>query len=97
MKAIQVSKVGGPEVLELVDIPTPEPKPNEVLVQIKAAGVNFIDVYYREGQYPAPLPFILGQEGAGVVGTIGSEVSNVKPGDRVAYTCLLYTSPSPRD
>jgi NADPH2:quinone reductase len=89
MKAIQVSKVGGPEVLELVDIPTPEPKPNEALVQIKAAGVNFIDVYYREGRYPAPLPFILGQEGAGVVITIGSEVSNVKPGDRVAYTSVL--------
>jgi len=89
MKAIQVSKVGGPEVLELVDIPTPAPKPNEAVVQIKAAGVNFIDVYYREGRYPAPLPFILGQEGAGVVTTIGSEVSNVKPGDRVAYTGVL--------
>jgi len=89
MKAIQVSKVGGPEVLEFVDIPTPEPKPNEVTVQIKAAGVNFIDVYYREGRYPAPLPFILGQEGAGIVSTLGSEVSNVKPGDRVAYTGVL--------
>jgi NADPH2:quinone reductase len=89
MKAIQVSKVGGPEVLGLVDIPTPEPKPNEAVVQIKAAGVNFIDVYYREGRYPAPLPFILGQEGAGVVSTIGSEVSNIKPGDRVAYTGVL--------
>jgi NADPH:quinone reductase len=89
MKAIQVSKVGGPEVLELVDIPTPEPKPKEAVVQIKAAGVNFVDVYYREGRYPAPLPFILGQEGAGVVSTIGSEVSNVKPGDRVAYTGVL--------
>ena len=89
MKAIQVSKVGGPEVIELVDVPTPEPKPNEAVVQIKAAGVNFIDVYYREGRYPAPLPFILGQEGAGVVSTIGSEVSNVNPGDRVAYTGVL--------
>ena len=89
MKAIQVSRVGGPEVLELVDTPTPEPKPNEAVVQIKAAGVNFIDVYYREGRYPAPLPFILGQEGAGVVNTIGSEVSNLKPGDRVAYTGVL--------
>ncbi|MFN2512523.1 MAG: quinone oxidoreductase [Pyrinomonadaceae bacterium] len=89
MKAIQVSKVGGPEVLELVDISTPEPKPNEAVVQVKAAGVNFIDVYYREGRYPAPLPFILGQEGAGVVTTLGSEVSNVKPGDRVAYTGVL--------
>lgn len=89
MKAIRVSKVGGPEVLELVDIAAPKPKPNEAVVQIKAAGVNFIDVYYREGRYPAPPPFILGQEGAGVVTTIGSEVSNVKPGDRVAYTGVL--------
>jgi NADPH:quinone reductase len=86
MKAIQVSKVGGPEVLELVDIPTPEPKPNEAVVQIKAAGVNFIDVYYREGRYPAPLPFVPGQEGAGVVTAIGADVSNVKPGERVPYT-----------
>jgi len=86
MKAIQVSKVGGPEVLEFVDIPVPEPKANEAVVQIKAAGVNFIDVYYREGRYPASLPFVAGQEGAGVVTTIGSEVSSVKPGDRVAYT-----------
>jgi NADPH2:quinone reductase len=89
MKAIQVSKTGGSEVLELVDIPTPEPKANEAVIQIKAAGVNFIDVYYREGRYPAPLPFVLGQEGAGVVSTIGSEVSGVKPGDRVAYTGTL--------
>jgi NADPH:quinone reductase len=89
MKAIQVSRVGGPEVLEFVDVPAPEPKLNEAVVQIKAAGVNFIDVYYREGRYPAPLPFILGQEGAGVVSTIGSEVSNVKPGERVAYTGVL--------
>jgi len=86
MKAIQVSKVGGPEVLELVDILVPEPNANEAVVQIKAAGVNFIDVYHREGRYPSPLPFVAGQEGAGVVSTIGSDVSNVKPGDRVAYT-----------
>jgi NADPH:quinone reductase len=86
MKAIQVSQVGGPEVLNLVDLPIPEPKPNEALVQIKAAGVNFIDVYFREGRYPAPLPFVNGQEGAGGVSKTGSEVSNVKVGDRVAYT-----------
>jgi NADPH2:quinone reductase len=89
MKAIQVSRVGGPEVLELADIPAPEPKPSEAVVQIKAAGVNFIDVYYREGRYPAPLPFIPGQEGAGVVNTIGSEVLTVKPGDHVAYAGVL--------
>ena len=89
MKAIQVTKVGGPEVLALVDLPTPEPKPNEALVQIKAAGVNFIDVYFREGRYPAPLPFIVGQEAAGIVSATGSGVTNVKPDDRVAYSGIL--------
>ena len=86
MRAIQVSQTGGPEVLTAVDVAVPTPKPNEALVQIKAAGVNFIDVYFREGRYPAPLPFINGQEGAGVVTEVGSEVTTVKPGDRVAYT-----------
>ena len=86
MLAIQVSQVGGPEVLTLVDLPIPAPKPDEAIVQIKAAGVNFIDVYFREGRYPAPLPFINGQEAAGIVTSIGEEVSEVKPGDRVAYT-----------
>ena len=86
MNVIQVSQVGGPEVLKLVDLPVPEPKPNEALVQIKAAGVNFIDVYFREARYPATLPFVPGQEGAGIVTAVGSEVSNVKTGDRVAYT-----------
>ena len=86
MLAIQVSQVGGPEVLTLVDLPVPTPQPGEAIVQIKAAGVNFIDVYFREGRYPAPLPFINGQEAAGIVTSVGSEVSNIKPGDRVAYT-----------
>ncbi|HKR21375.1 MAG TPA: quinone oxidoreductase [Pyrinomonadaceae bacterium] len=89
MKAIQVSQVGGPEVLTLVDLPIPKPKPNEAVVQIKAAGVNFIDVYFREGRYPSPLPFINGQEGAGVVTEVGSEVSTLQVGDRVAYTSAL--------
>src|SRR6266481_5966879 len=89
MKAIQVSKTGGPEVLTLVDLPVPTPKPNEALVKITAIGVNFIDVYFREGRYPAPLPFINGQEAAGVVTATGSDVRNVKPGDRVAYTGSL--------
>jgi NADPH2:quinone reductase len=86
MKAIQISQVGGPEVLELVDLPAPAPQPNEAVVQIKAAGVNFIDVYFREGRYPATLPLTLGQEAAGVVTAIGSDVTNVAIGDRVAYT-----------
>src|SRR5260370_35280774 len=81
MKAIQVSQVGGPEALTLVDLPTPEPKLNEALVQIKAAGVNFIDVYFREGRYPAPLPFVVGVEAAGVVTAVGSEVKSVKTGE----------------
>ncbi|MEO8436246.1 MAG: quinone oxidoreductase [Pyrinomonadaceae bacterium] len=89
MKAIQVSRVGGPEVLELVDVPTPEPKANEAIVQIKAAGVNFIDVYFREGRYPAPLPFINGQEAAGVVTLVGCDVTSVRAGQRVAYTSTL--------
>ena len=76
-------------MLALVDLPAPKPKPNEAVVQIKAAGVNFIDVYFREGRYPAQLPFIIGQEAAGVVTEVGSEVKLFKPGDRVAYTSAL--------
>src|SRR5947207_6403380 len=89
MKAIQVSQVGGPEVLTLVDLPQPTPKPNDVIVEIKAAGVNFIDVYFREGRYPTPLPFINGQEAAGLLVAVGSDVTTVRPGDRVAYTGAL--------
>lgn len=89
MKAIQAQKTGGPEVLTLVDLPVPEPKPNEAVVQIKAIGLNYIDVYVREGRYPAPLPFVDGQEAAGVVTEVGAEVKSVKPGDRVAYTGVL--------
>ena len=75
MQAIQVSRVGGPEVLTVADLPVPSPKPNEALVEIKAAGVNFIDVYFREGRYPTQLPFVNGQEAAGVVVQTGSEVT----------------------
>jgi len=89
VKAIQVTQTGGPEVLTLVELPLPKPKPNEALVQIKAAGVNFIDVYFREGRYPAPLPFVVGQEAAGVVRAAGADVSNVQVGDRVAYSGVL--------
>lgn len=89
MQAIQVSQTGGPEVLVPVDLPVPTPKPNEALVNIKAAGVNFIDVYVREGRYPTPTPFVNGQEAAGVVTEVGSEVTTLKPGDRVAYTSAL--------
>ena len=86
MNAIQVQKHGGPEVLTLVDIPVPKPKPHEAVVKVSAAGVNFIDVYLREGRYPSPLPFISGQEASGIVSEIGADVKLFKPGDRVAYT-----------
>jgi NADPH2:quinone reductase len=89
MKAIQVKQPGGPEVLELVDVPVPESKANEAVVKLAASGVNFIDVYQREGRYKVPLPFVLGQEGAGVVTAVGSNVTSVKAGDRVAWTGLL--------
>ena len=89
MKAIQVKQPGGPEVMELSDLPVPEPKANEAVVKLTASGVNFIDVYHREGRYKVPLPFVLGQEGAGVVTATGADVRAVKKGDRVAWTGLM--------
>ena len=89
MLAIQVLETGGPEVLTPVERPIPTAKPNEAVVQIKAAGVNFIDVYFREGRYGALLPFVNGQEGAGIVTAIGADVGDVQIGDRVAYTGSL--------
>lgn len=86
MKAIQVPRTGGVEVLTLVDIPVPKPKPNEAVVKIAASGVNYIDVYFREGRYPITPPFIIGQEASGIVSEVGSDVKDLKPGDRVAYT-----------
>jgi NADPH2:quinone reductase len=85
-KRIQFSTVGGPEVLEYVDFEPAAPGPQQVLVRNKAIGVNYIDTYFRSGLYPAPsLPSGLGTEGAGVVEAVGSEVSQFKVGDRVAY------------
>ena len=89
MKTIQVKQVGGPEAMELVELPVPQPKANEAVVKLAASGVNFIDVYIREGRYKAPLPFVLGQEGAGVITAVGAEVKSVKVGDHVAWTGLL--------
>ena len=89
MKAIQVKQTGGPEVMELVDLPVPEPKANEAVVKLAASGVNFIDVYHREGRYKVALPFTPGQEGAGVVTAVGTDVKSVKVGDRVAWSHLL--------
>jgi NADPH:quinone reductase len=89
MKAIQVKQPGGPEAMELVDLPVPEPKANEAVVKLAASGVNFIDVYNREGRYKVPLPFTPGQEGAGEVVSVGKDVKLVKTGDRVAWTSVL--------
>ena len=86
MKAIQVREPGGPEKMELVDIPTPQPGPRQALVRIAASGVNFIDVYFRTGLYKADVPISLGSEGAGTVESTGPDVTEVTPGDRVAYT-----------
>jgi NADPH:quinone reductase len=84
-KAIRLNKNGGPEVLEYVDVEVGEPGPGEARVRQHAIGVNFIDVYFRTGLYPMPLPSGLGQEGAGVVEAVGEGVTHVQPGDRVAY------------
>jgi NADPH2:quinone reductase len=89
MKAIQVQKTGGPEVLAPVELLVPRPKPKEAVVKISAAGVNFIDVYFREGRYPAASPFLDGQEAAGSVSEVGGEVDSFKAGDRVAFTGAL--------
>ena len=89
MKAIQVKHPGGPEAMELAELPVPNPKANEAVVKLAASGVNFIDVYVREGRYKAPLPVIPGQEGAGVVTAVGADVSSLKVGDRVAWTSVL--------
>jgi NADPH2:quinone reductase len=91
MKAIQVQKTGGPEVLTLVDLPVPKAKANEAVVKIAVSGVNFIDVYFREGRYPATLPFTDGQEAAGTVTEVGGDVKSVKVGDRVAYSNVMGT------
>jgi NADPH2:quinone reductase len=89
MRAIQVKQPGGPEAMELAELPVPEPKANEAVVKIAASGVNFIDVYQREGRYKVPLPFVIGQEGAGTVTKVGAEVETLKIGDRVAWCGIL--------
>ena len=86
-KAIRIFKTGGPEVMEYVDVEVGEPGPGEARVRQHACGLNYIDVYFRTGLYPQPLPAGLGMEGAGVVEAVGEGVTHVKPGDRVAYAC----------
>jgi NADPH2:quinone reductase len=85
MRAVIARMAGGPEVLDLVDLPTPEPGPGEVLVRHAAIGLNFIDVYHRTGLYPGEFPSRLGQEGAGTVEAVGKGVSRFRPGDRIGY------------
>ncbi len=85
MKAILVKQLGGPEAMELVDVPVPQPGHNQALVRIAASGVNFIDVYFRIGLYKSDLPIALGMEAAGTVEAIGAGVTEAAPGDRVAY------------
>jgi len=85
MKAIQVKETGGPEKMQLVEVPTPAPGPKQALVRIAASGVNFIDVYFRTGLYKADLPLTPGNEAAGTVEAVGPVVTEVSVGDRVAY------------
>jgi NADPH2:quinone reductase len=86
VKAIRIHAAGGPEVLRLEDVADPTPGPCEALVKIAAAGVNFIDVYFRTGLYPYAIPGTLGLEATGTVAAVGADVRDVRPGDRVAYT-----------
>lgn len=90
MKAIRVHATGGPEALQLDDVPTPSPRPGEVLFRVEAAGVNFIDIYQRSGAYKMATPFVPGQEAAGTITALGAGVSGHAVGDRVAcYTGAL--------
>lgn len=88
MNAIHVKEVGGPEKLELANVPAPTPGPRQALVKVAAAGVNFIDIYFRTGLYKSDFPIALGNEAAGTVEAVGAEVTEVAPGDRVAYAML---------
>jgi NADPH2:quinone reductase len=85
VQAVVVSRTGGPEVLELREMPPATPGRGELLVDVEAAGVNFIDVYQREGRYPMDTPFVAGCEGAGTVRVVGDGVDGLRPGDRVAW------------
>ena len=85
MRAALATRTGGPEVLEYAEVEVPAPGPGQVLVKVAAAGVNFLDTYYRAGVYPRPLPMVLGAEGAGVVAEVGEDVSGLAAGDHVAW------------
>ncbi|MEU8193588.1 quinone oxidoreductase [Microbispora amethystogenes] len=89
MRAIVVSAYGDSSVLEYAERPDPEPGPGQVLIEVAATGVNFIDVYHREGRYPLPLPLVPGSEAAGTVTAVGPDVTDVVPGDRVASADVM--------
>jgi NADPH:quinone reductase len=89
MKAIRVQRTGGPEVMELAEVPVPQPRAAEALVKVAVAGVNSIDSQFRDGRLRTPLPFIPGQEGAGVVTAAGPHAKSVNVGDRVAWSGTL--------
>jgi NADPH:quinone reductase len=89
MKAIEIRQTGGPEVLALADLPIPEPGPGQVLIRVEAIGMNFIEIYFRKGQYKATLPMVPGSEAAGTVEECGPGVNHFKPGDMVASTGVL--------
>jgi NADPH2:quinone reductase len=89
MRAIQVDQPGGPEVLSVVDLPVPVCGPQQLLVELAYSGVNFIDIYQRQGIYPMPSPYVPGLEGSGVVTEVGSEVSGFSIGDKVAWPSSL--------
>ena len=86
MKAVYIEQHGGPEVLQHGDFAKPSPAPGQVLVKVAVSGVNFIDIYHRNGLYKMPLPAVLGTEGAGTVDALGEGVTGFKPGDSVAWT-----------
>ena len=88
-RAIRIQQHGGPEVMTLGSVPESAPGPEDALVRVEAAGVNFIDTYHRTGLYPVPTPFTPGVEGAGVVEAVGSGVSDLAPGDRVGWVMQL--------
>ena len=85
MKAVVAQRAGGPEVLEVVELPVPQPGPGEVLIRHAAIGLNFIDTYHRSGLYPVTYPMVLGVEAAGSIEAVGPGVTRFRPGDRVAY------------
>lgn len=89
MNAIRIQQYGGPEVLRLDQVPIPVPGDGQALIKLHASGVNFIDIYHRMGLYKVAVPFTPGMEGAGVVESIGTNVTEVQPGDRVAYAMTL--------